>query len=83
MAFFAQNCAISRKKNVFANFCASFAHEAEQLLRHIPHCSASHAKSLQNYLRNFRKSQICAICSQIEIAQNAKFCEICNILRKK
>ena len=41
--FFARNLRDFPQKNVFANFCASFAHEAEQLWRNIPHCSASHA----------------------------------------
>ena len=37
----------------FANCCASFAHEAKQILHNIPHCYAT--RFAQNYFRNFRK----------------------------
>ena len=47
----------------FANFCALFSHEAEQLLCNIPHC---YATSLVQMLRNI----ICATCARIKIAQN-------------
>ena len=42
--------------HIFANFCASFAHEAEQLLRNIPHQTQQDLHIFgQNYLHhNFK-----------------------------
>ena len=53
-------CAISRNKIFFR----TFAHEAEQLLRNIPHCSASHETTIEHiclklYAQNsWRKKKI-------------------------
>ena len=62
MEFLHKICAVSRKKKC-ANFCASFAHEAEQLLRNIPHCTASHINKICAYLHKI-------ICAKIKITQN-------------
>ena len=49
-------------------FCESFAHVAEQLLRNIPHCSASHATRFAQFAQ---KSKLCKIIfAKIKIAQN-------------
>ena len=86
--FFAQHLHNFTLQNNFEKLCASFAHEAEPLLRNIPHWSTSHAtnfvhictkiKIAQNYLRNLLKNQNCAEL----FAQKAKFRKILNVKNK-
>ena len=66
--FVAQNLRYFTQKFILANFCASFALESEQLLRNIPHCSASHATSFVQ--KSKLRKMICKICSKIKIAQS-------------
>ena len=62
-----QNLRYFKQKYLIANFCASFAHEAEQILCNIPHCSASHATRFAYICGKI----LCAFCAKIKIAQNS------------
>ena len=80
--FFAQSLHYLTQ-NFFSNICASFAHEAEPLLRNIPHHTQQVLRIFApNYLRSLRQIKnftiIFVICSQKQ--QN---CAKSNILYKK